>query len=147
MPVIQLFPLLFLLLFPGFAGAGNDAAGYVRVTVEYTSMFPGKLQVLDNVCRESRSIECAKASIKIQSEPCRQNPQQTECKEAQSLLDTSFCTEGLVHEGRISPGGKVSVRLCVSEGGFGNMSVRDIKKGSVWTSYVLLSDGQTITYP
>ena len=143
----SLFFVLLILLAPCAAVAGDDTTGYVGVTVEYTSMFPGKLQVLDNVCRDSRDIECAKASIKLQSETCQRKPQPDECKQARSLLETSFCMEGLVHEGRVSRDAKIDVQLCISEGGFGNMSVRDVEKGIVWTRYDLLRNGQSITYP
>jgi len=143
-------PLLAILifLFIPFVGLAEDAAsGYVQITLEYKSMFPGKIQVLDGVCRQSRSIECAKASIKVYGETCKQKPVPAECKEAKALLDTSFCIEGLIYENRITRGEKISLNLCASDAGLGNMFVRDVDKGSVWTNYFLLNDGQTVSYP
>ncbi len=143
-PVLFILIILFL---PFVSIAENAASGYVRVTLEYKSMFPGTIQVLDGVCRQSRSIECAKAGIKVNGETCRQKNLSAECKEAKALLDTSFCMEGLVYENRLSRGEKIQVDLCASEGGYGDMLVRDISKGSAWTNYFLLTDGQTVSFP
>jgi hypothetical protein len=141
------FSLLMILLAPLAGIAQDGSSGYVRVTIEYKSMFPGKIQVLDQVCRDSRSIDCAKASIKTGSEECQKKPLRAECKEARALLDTSFCIEGLIYENRIAREDKVAVSLCASEAGFGTMSIRDISKNEIWTNYFLLSDGQTVSFP
>jgi len=143
-------PLLTILiiLFVPFTGIAEDAtSGYVKVTLEYKSMFPGKIQVLDGVCKQSRSIECAKAGIKVYGDSCKQKPVSAECIEAKALLDTSFCIEGLIYENRATRGDKVSLNLCSSDAGYGNMLVRDVDKGSVWTNYFLLNNGQTVSYP
>lgn len=139
--------MLMILLFPFAANAGDGKNGYVRVTLEYKSMFQGKIQVVDGVCRQSRSIECAKASIKLNSDTCRQKTAIAECKEAKALLDTSFCVEGLVYENRVTQGEKIPLSICASEAGFGELLVRDVDKGGIWTNYVLLSDGQPVSYP
>lgn len=146
------FLFAFVIILSPLAGIAQEASGaggsgYVRVVLEFKSMFPGTVQVLDKVCKDTRNVECAKASIKANGEACQQNPGLSECKEAKDLLDTSFCMEGFVYEGRISSGEKISVDLCMSAGGYGNMSVRDVAKGPIWTNYSLLSDGQTISYP
>ena len=82
--------LLMVLVFPFAVSAGDAKSGYVRVTLEYKSMFPGKLQAVDGVCRQTRSVECAKASIKLNGETCGQKTMIAECKEAKALLDTSI---------------------------------------------------------
>ncbi len=140
---------LLVILFP-IASIAQEAAsrsGHVRVILEYKSMFPGKIQVIDKVCNRIKNIECTKANIKIYSESCQKEPAPSECKEAKDLLDTSFCMDGLVYEGSMNNGEKIKVDLCTSAGGYGNMSVRDIDKGNTWTNYSLLSDGQTLSYP
>ncbi len=146
-----LFALLIVLA--PLAGVAQEATrsgggrGYVRVVLEYKSMFPGKIQVLDGVCKDTRNIDCAKASIKANSESCQQKTAPSECKEARELLDTTFCMEGLVYEGRLDSGGRVTVDLCTSETGYGNMYVRNISNGATWTNYSLLVDGKILTYP
>jgi hypothetical protein len=83
----------------------------------------------------------------VNGETCRQRPLPAECREASALLDTSFCIEGLIYENRSNRGEKIPLKLCASDAGFGNMFVRDIDKGYIWTNYVLLSDGQAVSYP
>lgn len=145
--MIVLLSVLLVVLSPVAGFAQNSASGYIQVTVEYTSMFPGKLQVRDMVCRDRRSAECAKADITLQSEVCRQQPAAAACTEAMTLLDTSFCIAGLVLESRVSQGEKVQARLCRSASGFGTLSVRDVEKGETWTTHVLLNDGASVSYP
>ena len=45
--------------FSGFWLNGSD--GYVEMDVEYTSIFPGYIEIKDEVCRPARNIECEKA--------------------------------------------------------------------------------------
>jgi len=143
----SLLAILMILLSPCMSSAEDTMKGYVQVTLEYRSMFPGQIQILDGVCKRSRSIECVQASIKVNGETCRNKPVPAECKDAKALLDTSFCIEALIYENRISRGEKIPLNLCASDAGFGNMFVRDIDKGSVWTNYFLLNDGQTVSFP
>ncbi len=139
--------ILIILLSPIVSIAEDAPSGYVRVTLEYKSMFPGKIQVVDGVCKQSRSIECAMASIKVNGETCGKKRHSSECDDAKALLDTSFCKEGLIYENRVGPGLKISLELCVSDAGFGNMYVRNLDSGSIWTNYFLLSDGQSVSFP
>jgi len=143
----SLLVILMIVFLPFVSSAEDATSGYVKVTLEYKSMFAGKIQVLDGVCKQSRSVECAKASIKVYGESCKQKPVSAECIEAKALLDTSFCMEGLIYENRVGRGDKISLNLCASDAGYGNMFVRDVDKGSVWTNYLLLNDGQTVSYP
>lgn len=145
--MIFLLSALIIMLSPHTLLAQSGTSGYIQVTLEYTSMFPGKLQVVDMTCKQPRSVECAKANITLQREACQQQPVPVECNEARTLLDTSFCIEGLVHDGRISQGEKIIVRLCKSASGYGNLSMRNAEKGERWTNHLLLNDGQIITYP
>ena len=140
--------VILMVLFSPFAGMAQDApGGYVQVTLEYKSLFPGTIQVVDGVCSQTRSIDCAKAGIRVNSERCRKKNAPDECKEAKALLGTSFCMEGLIFEGRAVPGEKIRLNLCVSDAGFGNMTVRDVAKGPAWTNYTLLNDGQSVSFP
>ena len=145
MPIV--LSILMILFSPFMSSAEDTMKGYVQVTLEYKSMFTGKIQILDEVCRQSRSIECAQASIKVNGESCRNKPAPLECQDAQTLLNTSFCIEGLIYENRIVPGVKILLNLCASDAGYGNMSVRDIYKGIIWTNYSLLNDGQAVSFP
>ena len=143
-------PLLVVLiiLFSPITGIAEDSPdGFVRVTLEYKSMFHGNIQVLDGVCRHSRGIECAEAGIKVNGETCKRKPMSAKCKEAKALLNTSFCLEGLIYEDRISPGKKIQLDLCASDAGYGNMFVKDVDKDGSWTNYPLLNNGQTVSYP
>jgi hypothetical protein len=55
--------------------------------------------------------------------------------------------DGLIFENRVGIGEKIKVSLCPSSAGFGNVSVRDIKNGLIWTNYPLLKNGDTVSYP
>jgi len=146
--ISALFALV-IVAFP-IASIAQEAAsrsGNVRVILEYKSMFPGKIQVIDKVCDRLKNIECTKANIKVNSESCQKEPAPGECKEAKDLLDTSYCMDGLVYEGRMISGAQIKVDLCTSAGGYGNMSVRNIDAGNTWTNYSLLTNGQTLSYP
>jgi hypothetical protein len=145
--MIPVLAVLIILFSPFVSIAEDTMKGYVQVTLEYRPLFPGKLQVLDGVCRQSRGIECAKASIKAGSETCRQKILPAECQEARALLDTSLCMEGLIYENRTSRGEKILLNLCASDAGYGNMYVREVDKGVAWTNYFLLNDGQTVSFP
>jgi len=145
--MIPVLAILIILCSPFVCIAEDTTSGYVQITLEYKSLFPGTIQVLDGVCRQSRSIECAEAGIKLTSDTCKQKPLSDKCKEARALLNTSFCLEGLIHESRISPGKKIQLDLCVSDAGYGNMFVKDVYKDSSWTNYFLLKNGQTVSYP
>jgi hypothetical protein len=138
--------ILAILPVPGIAQDEIDR-GYVEVTIEYRSIFPGNLQVKDTVCRPSKSIDCEKAGIKAKSDVCQQKPSLSECKEAKALLDSSFCVDGLIFDSRVGSGEKIKVSLCTSKGGFGNVSVRDSKNGQTWTNYPLLKNNDTVSFP
>jgi hypothetical protein len=127
--------------------AQQEVEGYIQVTIEYRSMFPGNLQVRDEVCKQARSIECEKAKIIINSEACNQSSSLNECKEWRDLLESSFCVEGLIFDGRVQSGEKIDVWICLSSTGFGNVSARDTKNGWVWTNYPLLNKNSSISYP
>lgn len=142
-----LLVVLVVLFSPFVSIAGDSTDGYVRVTLEYKAMSPGTIQVVDGVCRRSRSIECAEASIKVNGDTCRQKPDLDKCKEARTLLATSFCVEGLIFEDRVVPGDKIQLKLCASDMGYGNMYVKDLYKESIWTNYFLLNDGSSVSYP
>jgi hypothetical protein len=138
--------LLFLSLFrPGFAEEGNGS--YVDITIEFSSLFPGYVQIKDEECALSSFFECEKAAIRLRREDCRRPGQSPECAEAGEILATSTCIPGLIYEGTASRGDKVTVSVCKSSGGFGNISVRNLRNGLVWTRYFLLTDGNTVRYP
>ena len=127
--------------------AQDNEDTYIHVSMEYTSMFPGEIQVKDKVCMESKNIECEKAEIKVNGRACQQDDSLSECQEAQALLDSKFCIKGLVYGGRMSKDEKLDIKLCKSYAGFGNVSVRNAKNSESWTNYSLISDGAQITYP
>lgn len=137
--------LLLLGMSPAFAFDGND--GYVEVDVEYTSTFSGFIEIKDEVCRPARSIECEKAAIRSRSEACLQRKRPDRCSEATELLQSSLCIPGLIYEGRVESGDIIRVAVCASSGGYGNLSVRDIKNSRPWTNYPLLSNGNKVKYP
>ena len=138
--------ILIILPIPGLAQDAIDR-GYVDITIEYRSMFPGNLQIRDGVCRPARDIECEKARIKATGDFCLQNPTSHLCVEAEALLGSSLCIEGLIFDGRVGSGEKVQVSICTSSTGFGNVYVRDTKNGLSWTYYPLLKNNDTIVYP
>ena len=139
---------LILIILPAISFA-QDAIdlGYVDITIEYRSMFPGNLQIRDGVCRPARDIKCEKARIKTSSDFCLKNPTSHQCIEAGELLGSSLCIEGLIFDGRVGSGEKVKVSICASSAGFGNVYVRDTKNGLSWTYYSLLKNNDTIIYP
>lgn len=149
MPRILITMLLFISLSqPGFAD--ERSGSYVEVTVEYSSMFPGYVQIKDEECALSTVFECEKARIRLQGEDCgkkHKHKGSPECREAEEILATSFCIPGLIYEGMATRGERVTVSVCKSSGGFGNIGVRDLRSGVVWTKYFLLSDGNTLKYP
>ncbi len=138
--------ILIILPITGFTQDEIDR-GYVDVTVQYTSMFPGNLQIRDGVCTPSRGIECEKARIKATGDFCFHNPTSHKCVEAMTLLASTSCIGGLIFEGRVGSGDKIKVSICTSPTGFGNLFVRDIKNGLSWTEYPLLKNNDTISYP
>ncbi len=139
---------LVLILLPIISFAQDEVdRGYIDVTIEYSSLFPGNLQVRDGVCKPSRDIECEKARIKAGDDFCLQNPTSHKCIEAATLLASSSCIEGLIFEGRVGSGDRLKVSICTSPTGFGNLFVRDIKNGLIWTQYPLLKNNDTINYP
>ncbi len=139
--------LLLAIVSPLPSFAQEEANGYMQITIEYVSMFPGNLQVRDEICRQPRSVECEKNSIKLMSDKCRQNPMLKECKEARMLAESSSCVEGLLFDGRVSRGETIKAWICVSYGGYGNVSVRDLKNSVSWTNYSLMNDGDAIRFP
>lgn len=132
---------------PGVAHAQEDIGSYVEIIIHYRSMFPGNIQVRDEVCTEPRSLDCEKARIKVNGPRCRQQRSVVECQEAKALLQTTFCVEGLVYEGRMSQGEEVRVKVCKSYAGYGSVSVRDTNKGTIWTNYALKTDNSKISFP
>ncbi len=146
MKKLLLLPFVLVIL-PLICHAQEEIRGYVRVTIRYTSVFPGNLQIRDEVCKPSRGIECEKARIKANGDSCQQNPYSGECKEAKALLDSSFCIEGLIFDGRVGSEEKIGIWVCTSPAGFGNVSIRDTVKGSIWTNYLLLNNGSVLNYP
>jgi len=147
--MIRLLLIQLVLFMLPAAGIAEDAMdrGFVEVTIEYRSIFAGNLQILDGVCKPSRGVECEKARIKATSEPCLQNPSSDHCQEARALLASVSCIEGLIFDKRVGSNEKLKVSVCTSTGGFGNLSIRDIKNGLSWTNYPLLKNGDTISYP
>lgn len=142
------FMVLFLFLAgssPAFGFNGSD--GYVEVDVEYTSIFPGYIEIKDEVCRPARNIECEKAWIRLRSESCQRGKTPDRCSEAAQLLESSFCIPGLIYEGRALQGDIIRVAVCTSSGGYGNLSVRDIKNTRSWNNYPLLTNGNKVKYP
>jgi hypothetical protein len=144
----KLFLVEFILIILPITGFAQDAlnGGYIDITLENRSMFPGNLQIRDGVCKPARDIECEKARIKTAGDFCSQNPTSRQCIEAGMLLSSSFCIEGLIFDGQVGSGAKVKVSICTSSTGFGNLFVRDIKNGLSWTYYPLLKNNDTITY-
>lgn len=145
MRIIFVLMLVFLVA-SGASDALAKSDGYVTVDIEYRSA-SGDLQIRDNVCKDMRNIDCEKARITLQGENCNREKRPDYCKEAEELLSSSFCVPGLVFDGRVAAGEKIQVRVCESYSGFGNLSVRDTRKTSIWTTYMLLTDGDEITYP
>lgn len=144
----KLLPLLVLtIISPLSSFAQDETNGHMQINIEYASMFPGNLQVRDEICRRPRSFECEKNSITLMSDECRQSPGLKECKEAKMLAESSSCMEGLIFDGRVSRGEIIKASICVSYGGYGNVSVRDLKNGADWTNYSLMNNGDTIRYP
>lgn len=142
-----LIPILMIISLSRLGFADERSGSYVEVTVEYSSMFPGYVQIKDQECTLSAYLECEKARIRLQREDCGKHKRSPECREAEELLTTSFCIPGLIHEGMASAGDKVTVSVCKSSGGFGNIAIRNLWNGEVWTNYFLITDGKTLKYP
>lgn len=126
--------------------AGQEPAS-LQVTIEFTSPFPGNLQIRDEVCKRPRGVECERNLLRLNSEECRHSPQKPKCEEARLLAESSSCVEGLVFEGWVSQGENIRVWTCASGSGFANVSVRDVRKGAAWTLYPLLHHGDSVKYP
>lgn len=142
-----LIPILLIISLsrPGFAD--ERSGSYVEVTIEYSSMFPGYVQIKDEECKLSTFLDCEKAGIRLRREDCGKHKRSPECAEAEDILATSFCIPGLIYEGMASRGDKVTVSVCKSSGGFGNIAIRNLRNGEIWTRYFLISDGNTLKYP
>ena len=139
--------VLLVSVLPFTVMAQDKAGGYIHVSITCKSMFPGHIQVRDEVCKEPRSIDCEKARIRVDSKKCQQDRSSVECQEATSLLNSKFCLEGLIYDDRISQDEKLKVRLCKSSTGYGNVSVRNTMNGDAWTNYPLMTDGNQISFP
>ena len=146
MKKLLLMPFVLVIL-PFICHAQEEITGYVHVTILYKSIFSGNLQIRDEVCKPPRGIECEKARIRVNGDLCQQSPFSERCKEAKAILDSSFCLEGLIFDGRVGSGEKIGVWVCSSPAGFGNVSIRDTVKGSIWTNYPLLNNGSVLNYP
>lgn len=142
-----LIPVLLIISLsrPGFAGERNG--GSVDITIEFSLLFPGYVQIKDEECALSSFFECEKAVIRLRRADCRKQMRSPECIDSEDILSTSACIPGLIYEGFASRGDKVTVSVCKSSGGFGNIAVRDLRSGVIWTRYFLLRDGNTVRYP
>ncbi len=103
-------------------------------------------------CRNAREVYdsacgCETARATLDSRTCRERPSAPECMDARSKADSASCQAGVIFEGSVPGGARVSLALCATPAGYGQVSVRDIRKGPVWKNYRLLSDGDTIGYP
>ena len=138
--------VLLLAALPVKAAAQESNRGTIQIVVAYAWSSPGRIQVRDELCKEPRDIECEKARIKATGDTCRQEPNRSKCKEAMALMESSLCVEGLVYDGRLTQGDEVQVRVCASPAGNGNVSVRNITNGRIWTNYPMVSNGRRINY-
>jgi hypothetical protein len=142
--------LSFLLLagLPLAAAAEDPPPGYIRiVVVNNTFSSPTHIQVRDEVCKKPRSIECEEARIKVSGEICQKHPGRPRCEEAEELLKSSLCVEGLVFDGRMIRDQEVHLDVCASEMGLGNVSVRNPDNGpGIWTNYAMVTNGREISY-
>jgi hypothetical protein len=130
-----------------FSFGEEPMSGYVEIEIEYRSSFPGYLQIKDEVCKPPRGLDCEKARIQLRTRDCTQKSFSPKCREAEEILASSFCLAGLIYEGRVSRGEKIVVSVCKSLGGFGNLSMRDLKNGEMWTNYFLLNHGDSLKFP
>ncbi len=110
-------------------------------------MFPGYVQIKDEECSLSTDLYCEMARIRLRREDCVKRRRSPDCAEAEDILAASSCIPGLIYEGTASRGEKVTVSVCKSSGGFGNIAVRNLRNGEIWTKYFLISDGNTVKYP
>lgn len=140
------FFALLLVMLPLQAIAAAPSKGIIQITIAYGWLSPGHIQVRDELCRVPRDIECEKARIKATGDSCRQEPTRARCKEAVALMESTLCVEGLVYDGRLTQGEEVQVRVCASQAGNGNVSVRNITNGGIWTNYQMVRDGRRINF-
>jgi hypothetical protein len=74
-------------------------------------------------------------------------PQMDVCVRAQQKLDGGSCVEGLIYEGNIEAGGKMSLSICTNPTGYGRVSMRGLNRSTLWKSNFLVSNGDKLSWP
>jgi hypothetical protein len=111
-----------------------------------------KQNIFTSTCKAARNTVdsacgCGQAQNTLKSSACRQGPFSPECKEAGDKIDSSSCQDGIIFEGAVGSGEKKPLTICLSPSGYGHVSVRDPGKNSLWKSYRLINNGDTLGYP
>ncbi len=135
--------LIILTWFPGLA-AGADS---IRITIENRSPFSVLLQVRDDVCKTTFSDACIQADFIDKSAECRETPTLNACVGARQKLEGGSCVEGLVYEGNLGAGGKISLSVCANPSEYGRVSMRDLNRNPSWKTNTLVSNGDVLSYP
>jgi hypothetical protein len=125
-------------------GAGGDS---LQITIENRSGSPVLLQVRDEVCNTPVSDACTQADFIVKSRECRKTPQMDACIRAQQTLEGGSCVEGLVYEGSLAVGEKISLSICANPSGYGRFSMRDLSRNTIWKSNFLVNNGDSLSYP
>jgi len=101
------------------------------------------------IARESydSACGCGRAGMTLASEVCRDRQSSQECTDARAKIDSASCQKGLIYDGSVPIGAKITLTISSTPGGYGAVSIRDIRKGPTWKSYRIISDGEMIRYP
>lgn len=133
-----------LSVLPTGLARGGD---FLTVSIENKSAFPVLLQVVDEVCKTPVSDTCAQADFIVKSRECRKTPLMDACARAQQTLDEGSCVEGLVYEGNVDVGGKISLSICANPSGYGRVSMRGLDRITLWKRSFLISNGERLSWP
>lgn len=127
-------------------GAGGDS---IRIIIENKSTSSVLLQVRDDVCNTPVSDTCTQAEFIIKSRECRKTPLIDACMQARQKLEGGSCVVGLVYEGNIavSVSERISLLICTNPSGYGRVSMRDLSRNTLWKTSIMVSNGDSLSYP
>jgi hypothetical protein len=125
-------------------GSGGDS---IQITVENKSASPVLLQVRDEVCNTPVSDACTQADFINKSMECRKTSLLDACIQAQQKLEGGSCVEGLVYERNVAVSEKISLSICANPSGYGRVSMRDLSRNTIWKTSIMVSNGDSLSYP
>jgi len=141
------FILLAIMASAAPSQAEEEKSGYLHIAIENKSAFPTFLQVRDDVCAINEDEECEAARLSLKSKTCQENYYAKECKKARKKLKGSSCKFGRIYEGMVDSGEIIEVSICKSSADYGRISIRAPNKNSTWKRYLLIGDGDELSYP